>query len=106
VKDAEAESSRAQAFEISATGPMFGCTMMEPEGAQYELEREVLAAETLTPASFNLAGALRMDGERRPLRVQLTGAAVEEDAGDIIVSFALPRGSYATCVMSEIMKAG
>jgi tRNA pseudouridine13 synthase len=104
VQDAEAELSRAQAFEISATGPMFGCTMMEPEGDQFDLEREVLAAESLTPASFNLPGALRMDGERRPLRVPLIGAAVEEEAGDLIVSFSLPRGSYATCVLSEIMK--
>ena len=104
VRDAAAESIRAQAFEISATGPMFGCSMMEPEGAQYELEHGVLAAEELTPASFNLPGALRMEGERRPLRVQLTGAGVVEDAGDLVVSFSLPRGSYATCVLSEIMK--
>ena len=104
VKDAAAEAVRAQNFEISATGPMFGCTMMEPEGAQLELERGVLAAEGLTLASFNLPGALRMEGERRPLRVQLVGAAVEEAAEDLVVSFSLPRGSYATCVMSEIMK--
>jgi tRNA pseudouridine13 synthase len=104
VRDAAAESGRAQAFEISATGPMFGCTMMEAEGAQFELEREVLAAEGLAPASFNLAGALRMEGERRPLRVPLAEAEVVEEAGDFIVSFSLPRGSYATCVMSEIMK--
>ena len=104
VKDAAAESIRAQAFEISATGPMFGCTMMEPEGAQYEMEHGVLAAEGLTPASFNLPGALRMEGERRPLRVQLAGAGVVEEAGDLVISFSLPRGSYATCVLSEIMK--
>jgi tRNA pseudouridine13 synthase len=104
VKDAAAESVRAQAFEISATGPMFGCTMMEPEGAQYELERGVLEAEGLTPASFNLPGGLRMEGERRPLRVQLSGAGVVEEAGDLVVTFSLPRGSYATCVLSEIMK--
>ena len=104
VKDAAPEAERARAFEISATGPMFGCTMMEPEGAQGELERGVLAAQQLTPASFNLAGALRMEGERRALRVQLAGAGVQEEGSDLLVSFALPRGSYATCVLSEIMK--
>ena len=77
---------------------------MEPEGAQQELEQAALAAEGLTPASFDLPGALRMEGERRPLRVQLAGAEVAEDAGDLVVSFSLPRGSYATCVLSEIMK--
>jgi tRNA pseudouridine13 synthase len=104
VQDAEAEAPRARAFEISATGPMFGCTMMEPAGAQGELERGVLAAQQLTPESFNLAGALRMEGERRPLRVQLQAASAQQEEGALVVSFALPRGSYATCVLSEIMK--
>jgi len=105
VQDAAAEAARARAFEISATGPMFGCTMMEPQAAQGELERAVLAARGLTPESFNLAGALRMEGERRPLRVPLTGASVQgENDGNLVVEFSLPRGSYATCVMAEIMK--
>jgi len=107
VQDAAPEAGRARAFEISATGPMFGCTMMEPAGAQQELEHSVLAAEQLTLASFELPGALRMEGERRPLRVPLGGAEVaEEEGGDLLVSFSLPRGSYATCVLSEIMKTG
>ena len=104
VKDAAAEAQRAATFEISATGPMFGCTMMQAEGAQGELERGVLAAQELTLESFNLSGGLRMEGERRPLRVPLTGAKVREEAGDLVLEFALPRGSYATSVMSEIMK--
>ena len=83
---------------------MFGCTMMEPEGVQGELERGVLAAQGLTPESFNLSGGLRMEGERRPLRVQLTGASVRAEGADLAVEFSLPRGSYATCVLSEIMK--
>jgi tRNA pseudouridine13 synthase len=83
---------------------MFGCTMMEPEGAQGELERAVLAAQGLTPESFNLAGALRMEGERRPLRVPLGGAIVRGEGDDLVVGFSLPRGSYATCVMGEILK--
>ena len=104
VQDAAAEAARARAFEISATGPMFGCTMMEPQGEQGELERGILAAQGLTPESFNLSGGLRMEGERRPLRVPLTGSSVQGEAGDLLLEFSLPRGSYATCVMSEIMK--
>jgi len=105
VQDAQAEAPRAQAFEISATGPMFGCTMMEPQGEQGELERGILADQGLTPESFNLSGGLRMEGERRPLRVPISGTTVQSDAGDLLVAFFLPRGSYATCVMDEIMKS-
>jgi tRNA pseudouridine13 synthase len=104
VRDAEAESARAASFEISATGPMFGCSMMEAEGAQGELERGMLATRGLTPENFNLTGGLRMEGERRPLRVPLSAPVVEQEETDLILDFALPRGSYATSVLAEIMK--
>jgi len=104
VKDAAAEAARAATFEISPTGPMFGCTMMEAEGAQGELERGVLAGEGLTLESFNLSGGLRMEGERRPLRVPLTCVNVQVEEDDLLVEFSLPRGSYATSVLSEVMK--
>ena len=104
VKDAVAESIRAAAFEISPTGPMYGCKMMEPEGAQAELEREVLAAQHVTPASFDLPGALKMEGERRALRVPLGAPRAKVEGADLILEFALPRGSYATSVLGEITK--
>ncbi|WP_183359745.1 tRNA pseudouridine(13) synthase TruD [Geomonas limicola] len=104
-EDAAAEAPRAGSFEISPTGPMFGCTMLQATGAQGELEQELLAAEGLSLTSFDLSGGLRMEGERRPLRVPLSGVEAVEEGGDLLISFALPRGSYATCVMSEIMKS-
>lgn len=104
VQDQAAEGVRAQAFEISATGPMFGCTMMEPQGEQGELERGLLAAEGLAPESFNLSGGLRMEGERRALRVPLGDVSLQGEGDDLLLDFSLPRGSYATCVLSEIMK--
>nr|WP_236021661.1 tRNA pseudouridine(13) synthase TruD [Geomesophilobacter sediminis] len=104
VQDAAAEAPRAQAFEISPTGPMFGCTMMEPSGAQLVLERELLAGEGLTLESFNLSGGLKMEGERRPLRVPVKDVEVEQDGADLLLAFSLPRGSYATTVLREIIK--
>lgn len=104
VKDEAAEGARAAAFEISPTGPMFGCKMMEPEGAQAELEHRLLAAQGLTPESFDLPGALKMEGERRPLRVPLGAPSAKVEGGDLILEFSLPRGSYATSVLGEIMK--
>lgn len=104
VQDADIEAPRVQAFEISPTGPMFGCAMMEAKGAQGELEAGILAGEGLTPESFNLSGGLRMEGERRPLRVPLSAASVRQDGADLLFDFSLPRGAYATCVLSEVMK--
>ena len=105
VTDAAAEAPRAAAFEISPTGPMFGRKMMEPGGKVLELERQVLAAEGLSPESFDLGGALGMDGERRPLRVPLMEHALGRDDDGLLLEFALPRGSYATAVLREVMKS-
>ena len=104
VTDGDLEAPRAAAFEISPSGPMFGCRMRFPEGTPRELEEALLKAENLAPENFNLAGGLAMDGERRPLRVPLVDPEAERDGDGLMLSFALPRGSYATAVLREIMK--
>ena len=45
-----------------------------------------------------------MEGERRPLRVPLAGASARQEGTDLFLSFSLPKGSYATSVLREIMK--
>lgn len=105
VTDAAAEAVRAEAFEISPTGPLFGCKMKEPEGKVLELERQVLDKEGISLESFNLTGGLRMDGERRPLRVPLMEPTAAWDGEGLVLEFGLPRGSYATAVLREVMKA-
>ena len=105
VTDAAAEAVRAEAFEISPTGPLFGCKMKEPEGKVLELERQVLDMEGLSLESFNLTGGLRMEGERRPLRVPLMEPTAAWDGEGLVLEFGLPRGSYATAVLREVMKA-
>jgi tRNA pseudouridine13 synthase len=104
VADALVEQERAVAFEISATGPMFGCKMKKPEGAVQETEYEILAHSGLTLNLFDLPGGLRMEGERRPLRVPV-GDLSWSVSGDVAtVEFSLPKGSYATSLVREITK--
>jgi tRNA pseudouridine13 synthase len=104
VEDSAEAAPRAAAFEISATGPMFGRKMLTPTGQAARLEEEILAAAGLTRETFNGSGRFRLDGERRPLRVQLAEftAAMEDDS--LILEFSLPKGSYATSLLREIMK--
>lgn len=104
VTDAAVEAVRAQAFEISPTAPLFGCKMKEPEGKVLQMERQVLDMEGLSLESFNLTGGLRMEGERRPLRVPLMEPTAEWDGEGLVLEFGLPRGSYATAVLREVMK--
>lgn len=104
VEDAAAEAPRAARFEISPTGPIFGCRMTPAGGEVGEREGALLAAAGLTPASFDLPGGLRMEGERRPLRVPVGEPRAEADAEGLVLEFSLPKGSYATAVLREIMK--
>jgi len=104
VTDAAVEQPRADAFEISASGPLFGCKMSRAEGQAGQLEQSLLDAEQLSPDDFRLGQGLTMEGERRPLRVPLHGVTLNDDDGDLIVGFALPKGSFATAVLTELMK--
>jgi tRNA pseudouridine13 synthase len=101
----EDEMPRAARFEISPTGPIVGHRVTLASGRPGDIEREVLAEKGITPADFERVKALRLRGDRRPLRVPIVDIEVQPAGDDILVRFALPSGAYATVVLAEIMKA-
>lgn len=104
VEDPAAEQSRAERLEISPSGPMFGFKMTMAQGQAGILETALLDKEGLSLEDFRLGGGLNMDGERRPLRIPLQETDVEGEGPDLILSFILPKGAYATSVLREVMK--
>ncbi|MCM2265877.1 MAG: tRNA pseudouridine(13) synthase TruD [Desulfuromonadales bacterium] len=104
VADPAIEQPRADAFEISPTAPLFGCKVPFAGGQAGLLERSLLDKEQLTPNAFRLPGGLTMEGERRALRVPLHEVTVNTDADDLLIAFRLPKGSFATAVLHEVMK--
>ncbi len=104
VEDAATEQGRATALEISASGPMFGCKMKRPEGEVLEMENEILEQSELVLSGFDVPGVLRMEGERRPLRVPVEDLSWNASGDMVTVEFALPKGSYATSLVREITK--
>jgi tRNA pseudouridine13 synthase len=104
VTDPAEEQARADDFEISPSGPLFGKKVLLADGQPGEAERELLAEERLDLEDFGGTG-VKMPGERRPFRVPLTEPTVRPDGdGAILLGFSLPKGSYATAVMREVMK--
>ncbi len=93
------EAERALRLEISATGPLFGKKYPEAQGEARALEDEVLARYDLRREEFS---ARR--GARRPIRVPLQDWRVEEVPEGLWLSFSLPKGSYATSLLREVMK--
>ncbi len=106
VEDLEEASLRARAFEISPSGPIFGKKMLSPRpGIELEIEDEILRREGLRPEDFHrLAQHLHLEGGRRSFRVPLQELDWKVDGADLVVSFFLPKGSYATVVLRELLK--
>jgi tRNA pseudouridine13 synthase len=104
VVDPAVEQPRADSFEISPTAPLYGCKVHLAGGQAGLLERGLLDKEQLSPAAFRLSGGLTMTGERRPLRVPLREVSVQTGQGELLLGFRLPRGSFATAVLHEVMK--
>jgi tRNA pseudouridine13 synthase len=109
VENAQTEQPRADAFEISPTGPLIGFRVSLPQGGPLRMEQEVFASYGLSPADFKRAGSLRVKGDRRPLRVKPSdievASGVDEHGTHITVAFTLPAGSFATVLLRELMKS-
>lgn len=99
VEDAATDSARARAGEISATGTLFGRKVKPLTDDAGALEAETLALFSLTPAAF----ASRR-GDRRFTRVYPLDPVTQAHQDGFSVSFTLPKGSFATSVLREIMK--
>jgi tRNA pseudouridine13 synthase len=104
VADAATEQPRADAFEISPSGVLFGSKVRLAAGPAGALECALLDEAGLAPESFRLGGGLTMEGERRPLRVPVTDVAVTSDDDALLLAFRLPKGSFATAVLHEVVK--
>jgi hypothetical protein len=106
VDDLERERPRARAFEISATGPIFGTKVREPRGEIAALEAQVFERHGIPPASeLVLPRGLRALGTRRPLRVlprdlELTPLA---EGGGFRLSCGLPPGAYVTVLLEYVV---
>lgn len=108
VTDPAAEQTRADNFEISATGPIVGYRMSMPDADALAIEQAVLKDNGLTPGHFKQEGRDQAKGTRRPLRVQPKdveiASGVDDHGAHITVAFTLPAGSFATVLLGELMK--
>jgi tRNA pseudouridine13 synthase len=109
VENAATEQPRAEAFEISPTGPIVGHRMSAPTGEPLKIEEQVFKSHGLTPGHFKQEGRDQAKGARRPLRIKpsetkLEGG-VDQHGPFITVAFVLPSGAFATVLLRELMKS-
>lgn len=131
VEDESVESPRAERLEISATLPLFGRKVKQSGGRAGEFEQAVLNEYGLRWAQFTprhgdrrLTRVLLEDTETATLKADdplsaapdgARGAAEVSPTGEsapappavkdaLHLAFSLPKGSYATAVLREVMK--
>lgn len=99
----KAIAGRLSAGDIHPTGPLWGAGKLETHGQVGLLESDVADSNAL------LARGLEKEGlkqERRALRIQPMEFSYSPDGEDaLVLEFRLPRGSYATSVLRELIKA-
>ncbi|HYE63509.1 MAG TPA: tRNA pseudouridine(13) synthase TruD [Phycisphaerales bacterium] len=104
-------AARLARFEISPSGPMWGGSMVRAGGETGVREQAVLESFGVTPAqleTFDSKSPFKLEGKRRPLRVPVIDPEVEggvdEHGPYVRCAFELPKGSFATVVLREVMK--
>ena len=65
------------------------------------LEEKILSIQGLAPDVFR-----KQPGSRRSLRVVLKEVTLQQESDGLRLVFFLPKGSYATVLLDEIMKTG
>ena len=85
------------------TAPLVGTATELGRGEPGSIERGVLADLDLGPSQFDGPGEFGSTGTRRAILVP-TDLEVEHDP--LTLSFALPKGAYATVLLREYLKVG
>ena len=91
--------ARGRAF---VTAPLVGTETEFANGEPGEIERVVLEEVGLEPTDFDLPGEFDSTGTRRAVLLRTT---LDYGTDPLRLSFQLPRGSYATVVLREFLKA-
>ena len=103
-EDVAGEQPRVDSLEVSPTGPLFGWKVKPlPTGEVGEAEAQLLASEALPEGALR-TGRGETEGARRAYAVPVQALEVAREGRDVWLAFRLPRGSYATVLLEEVMK--
>lgn len=99
--DAEVPA-RVRALDVHPTGPLWGRGPLASADAARRLEEDCVAAYGEICAGLERAG---LEQDRRALRIRVQTLQWQWEHDDLLLSFALPAGSYATALMRELVVA-
>lgn len=94
--------ARVAAGDVHPTGPLPGVGATQPSARALAVESGAIEADI--DLVTLLAGA-GVEADRRALRLRPADLVLDIDGGDPVLSFALPRGAYATTLLHEMIEA-
>lgn len=100
VEDAIRECERAARLEISPALPLHGRKVRYSAGQAGKLEQDILDHFGLSRNDLRSLGV----GARRISRVRISDISLKAKNCGYTVGFTLPSGSYATCLLRELVK--
>ena len=103
-ENAALDTERVRSGEVDPAGPLPGHSLLAAHGEALAREQSVLDEAGLDVRSFAVGGD-EMEGARRPYRVSVEDLRLEPvSEGALVLTFTLPKGSYAACVLREVTK--
>ena len=93
-------------FQAHPSAPLFGSKVPLAGGKLGEMEQTILDEEDLRLEDFNVTKMPKLGshGIRRSIRFKIWDVSAEANDEGVIVGFSIPKGSYATSVLREVMK--
>jgi len=92
---------RCQRLDIHPTGPLWGQGPLASRGAVADLERQVCEQQAVLAVGLARHG---LEQERRALRMRVGNIAWNVMDGRLQLKFRLPRGTFATAVLHELLE--
>lgn len=96
----EAVLQQCECQEAGPTGPLYGAGEPRPRLAALALEQEALSQSGFWRKGLERE---RLRAARRPLRARMLDAYWQQQGADLVLSFRLGTGSYATALLHELL---
>jgi tRNA pseudouridine13 synthase len=97
----EVLTGRCDRLDIHPTGPLWGRNLPTSQGETVVLEQQIATKYEILSAGLARAG---LDQERRALRMRVNQLSWTLDGAELRLNFRLPRGTFATAVLHELLE--
>ena len=86
------------------TGPIIWFNLLSPDSEAGKREKKLLNNRNITEKELNIFKSHKLFGLRRPMRIYPTPKMLKFQGEDILLSFGLPSGAYASIIIDKLLK--